>query len=196
MEANGFKEAHFEAIREWQAARKAKAFSEEQIERLQNPKNEFHLEKAGKNEWNLYSVHLNGGYVHKFRLVQDGEPVISKYQFSNPHESQPVQFYMIIKAGEDGANGSISNIKIEINNYTELLIPEILKPKDRLYSDGKKVYLCDSGWKIRKELSLKKLPTFKNGENSLTVNCDFQGNKPLIEMAFKTVGKPEIVKSK
>ncbi len=196
VEANGFKEAHFTSIREWQAARKAKAFSEEQIERLQNPKNEFHLEKAGENEWNLYAVNLKGGYFHMFRLVQDGEPVISKYQFNNPYESQPIQFYMTINAGEEGDIGSVSNIKIDINNYTELLLPVTLKPKDRLYCDGKKVYLCDSGWKIRKELALKKLPKLKTGENSLVVSCEFQGNKPLIEMAFKTVGKPEIVKGK
>ena len=178
------------------AARKAKAFSEEQIERLQNPKNEFHLEKAGENEWNLYDVNLKGRYFHMFRLVQDGEPVISKYQFNNPYESQPIQFYMTISAGDEGDIGSVSNIKIDINNYTELLLPVTLKPKDRLYCDGKEVYLCDSGWKIRKELALEKLPKLKTGENSLVVNCDFQGNKPLIEMAFKTVGKPEIVKGK
>ena len=100
---------------------------------------------------------------------------------------------MTIKAGDEGANGSVSNLKIEINNYTELLIQETLRPRDRLYCDGKKLFLCDSGWKILKELEVKKLPNFKNGENSLTVMCDFNGNKPLIEMAFKTVDKPEMV---
>ncbi len=196
VEASGFKEAHFEAIREWQAARKAKAFSEEQIERLQNPKNEFHLEKAGKNEWNLYPVNLKGGYVHSFRLVQDGEPVVSSYQFRNPHENQSIQFYLTIKEGEEGASGSVSKLKMEINNYSELIIPMVLNPGDRLYCDGKSIYLCDTGWKIRKELGFNKLPELKTGENSIVVSCEFQGNKPVIEMAFKTVGKPEIVRSK
>ena len=103
---------------------------------------------------------------------------------------------MTIKTGEEGVNGTVSNIKIEINNYAELLIPATLKPKDRLYSNGEKVFLCDSGWKIMKELEVKKLPKFKKGENNLAVMCDFKGNKPLIEMAFKTVGKPEIVKAR
>lgn len=195
VEENGFKDAHFTSIKEWQAARKAKAFSKEQIQRLQNPKNEFHLEKAGENKWRLFDVNLKGGYIHKFRLVQDGEPVLSNYKFNNPFESQPMQFYITIKAGEEGANGRVSNLKIEINNYTELLIPMTLKPKDRLYSDGEKVYLCDAGWKIRKELDVNKLPNFKKGENSLAVMCDFDGNKPLIQMAFKTVGMPEEVQA-
>jgi hypothetical protein len=194
VEANGFKDVHFESIREWQAARKAKAFSKEQVDRLQNPENEFHLEKAGEDQWNLYSVNLKGGYVHRSRLLQDGEPVISRYQFNNPYESQPIQFYMTIKAGENGAYGSVSDIKIDINNFTELLIPEVLKPKDRLYSDGTRIYLCDSGWKIRKVVATRELPKLKTGENSLAVSCEFQGNKPFIEMSFKTVGKPEIVK--
>ena len=92
VEANGFKKAHFTSIKEWQDARKARAFSKEQIGRLQNPKNEFHLEKAGQDKWQLFEVNLKGGYIHKFRLVQDGEPVLSSYNFNNPYESQPMQF--------------------------------------------------------------------------------------------------------
>ena len=104
-----------------------------------------------------------------------------------------MQFYIRVEAGDEGANGSISNLKIEVNNYTELLIPTTFKPKDRLYSDGEKVYLCDTGWKVIKDLEVKKLPNLKSGENSLAVMCDFNGNKPRIEMAFKTVDNPEMV---
>jgi len=194
VEANGFKDEHFTSIREWQAARKARAFNGDQIERLQNPKNEFHLEKAGEDEWKLYSVNLREGYSHMFRLVQDGEPVVSKFIFDNPHERQPLQFYFTIKAGEDGTDGSLSDINIEINNYIEFSIPNTLKPNDRLYCNGQKVYLCDSSWKIKKELEVDKLPNLKSGENEFAVTCNFHGDKPSIEMAFKTVGKPEVVK--
>jgi hypothetical protein len=196
VEANGFKDLHFKSIREWQAARKAKAFSEEQLIRLQNPDNEFHLERSGEDQWDLYDINLKGGHIHRFRLVQDGEPVVSTYPFHNPHDNQAIQFYMTIKAGQDGTNGSISNLKLEINNYTELVIPGELKPKDRIYCDGQSIYLCDFGWKIKKELPIEKLPDLKSGENSIVVSCEFQGNKPLIEMAFKTLGKPEIVKGR
>lgn len=195
VESCGFMEAHFEAIREWQKARKAKAFSEDQIARLQNPKNEFHLEKVSNSEWKLYQLKLKDGYSHSFRHVQDGEPVISNWKYNNPYDNQNLQFYMYVNAGSDGANGSISNIKIEINNYTELLINETLKPKDKLYCDGKKVYLCDDGWKIKKELVVSKIPKLKKGDNNLVVMCDFKGNKPVIEMDLKTVGKAETVKS-
>jgi hypothetical protein len=194
VESCGFMENHFEAIREWQKARKAKAFSEDQISRLQNPKNEFHLEKVSDSEWKLYQLKLKSGYSHTFRHVQDGEPVISKWKYNNPYDNQNLQFYMFVNAGSDGANGSVSNIKIEINNYTELLIEETLKPKDRLYCDGKKVYLCDGGWKVKKELAVKKLPKLKKGDNNLVVMCDFKGNKPVIKMDIKTFGKAEVVK--
>lgn len=194
VEANGFKEAHFTSIKEWQEARNAKVFSDDQIARLQNPKNEFHLEKVSDSEWKLYSLKLESGYSHRFRHVQDGEPVLSKWAYNNPYENQPIQFYVYIKAGSDGDNGSVSNIKIEINNYTDLLIEETLKPTDRLYCDGEKVYLCDGGWKIKKELAVKKIPDLKKGDNRLKVMCNFKGDYPIIEVDLKTVGEAEVVK--
>jgi hypothetical protein len=42
-----------DAIREWETARLSMAFSDEQRERLKNPKNEFHLEKIAEGKWNL-----------------------------------------------------------------------------------------------------------------------------------------------
>jgi len=194
VEANGFKDAHFASIKEWQAARKAKAFTEDQIKRLQNPKNEFHLEKVNDSEWKLYSLKLNSGYFHRFRDVQEGEPLVSKWKYSNPYDNQAMQFYMTIKAGEDGANGTISNLKIEVNNYSELIIEESLIPNERLYCNGKKVYLCDGGWKVKKELVVKKIPKVNKGENTLVVMCDFKGDYPVIEVDLKTVSEAEVVK--
>lgn len=194
VEANGFKDAHFTSIKEWQAARKAKAFTADQIIRLQNPKNEFHLEKVNDSEWKLYSLKLKSGYSHRFRDVQEGEPLVSKWKYSNPYDNQAMQFYMTIKAGDDGANGTISNLKIEVNNYAELIIEESLKPNDRLYCNGKKVYLCDGGWKVKKELVVKKIPKVKKGENTLVVKCDFKGDYPVIEVDLKTVDEAEVVK--
>ncbi len=63
---------------------------------MQNPKNEFHLEKVSDSEWKLYQLKLNSGYSHRFRHVQDGEPVLSKWKYSNPYDNQAIQFYMNI----------------------------------------------------------------------------------------------------
>lgn len=196
VESNGFKETHFTAIREWQKARKNNAFNEDQKERMKNPENEFHLEKVNDNEWKLYSVNLKGNYVHKFRLVQDGEPVVSNCNFQNQYESQPLQFYFYVKQGEESKNGTVSNIKLTVNNYAELLIPGEFQPNDNLYCDGEKIYLCDNCWKIKQTIPVGKLPKVKNGENQISILSDFKGNKPLIEMEFKTLSQPEVVKGK
>lgn len=48
-----------DAIREWEKARLAGAFTADQRERLKDPKRMFHLEKINENEWNLYEAATN-----------------------------------------------------------------------------------------------------------------------------------------
>ena len=163
---------------------------------MKNPVNEFHLEKVNDNEWKLFSVSLKGNFVHQFRLVQDGEPVLSKFTYQNPYVSQPLKFYMYVKKGEEGEKGAVSNIKLTVNNHAELLISGEFRPNDYLYCDGENVYLCDDGWKIKKTIPVGKIPKIKNGDNQITVFSEFKGNKPLIEMEFKTFSQPETVKGR
>ena len=59
----------FEAIREWQKVRNNHLLTAAQREKMKNPNNEFHLEKAGDNVWNLYEVTLKGDNVHKLSLI-------------------------------------------------------------------------------------------------------------------------------
>ena len=141
-------------------------------------------------------MNLKGNYVHKFRLVQDGEPVISDFTFQNPYESQPLQFYFYVKQGEEGKNGVVSNIKLTVNNYMELVIPGEFHPDDNLYCDGERIYLCNNCWKIKATIPVKNLPKAKNGSNQIKVLSDFKGNKPIIEMEFKTFSQPETVKGR
>ncbi len=195
VESNGFKDVNFTAIREWQKARRNNAFNYEQKERLRNPENEFHLKRVNDNEWELYSVNLQGNYLHQYRLVQTGEPVISRFTVKNPYESQPIQFYFYIKPGAVGRNGVVSNISLTVN-HSELLIPGKFQPGDKLYCDGKEIFLCDNTWNVRETIPVKRLPELRNGDNQITVSSDFEGNSPLVEMEFKTYSKPEIVKSK
>jgi hypothetical protein len=146
IERNGYKDQLFEAIREWQKARRSGAFTEKQIERMKDPKNEFHLEKTGNESWDLYPVKLTRGFGHKFRDVQTGEPVSSKIIINNPFEEQPLQFYIsALPAGND-MSATVSGIQFKIRNYQTLDLNISMKAGDRLVCDGKKVYLCDKTW--------------------------------------------------
>lgn len=194
VEQNGFKSLLFEAIREWQKVRNLGLFTSSQRERMKDPVNEFHLEKNGDSSWTLYDVTLKNGNQHKYRSVQTGEPLLSKFNFENPYEKQPAQFYAIVKAGED-AGGFISNLQILIEGCTPIQINESLKAGDKLYCDGKQVYVCDNCWKARKSYPIAETISWKKGKNNVTIQCDFSSSKaPLIDVEFKALGNPEQIK--
>lgn len=196
IEQNGFKSSLFEAIREWQKVRNQHLLTAAQRERMKNPKNEFHLEKVGENEWNLYDVTLKGGNQHKHRLVQAGEPLVSKFTFENPYEKQPVQFYATILQGED-PNGRINRFQLLVEGNAPIEIPLELKAGYKLYSDGMNVYVCDGFWKTLAQYPLPKVASWSEGVNKVTLGCDFSSSKaPIIDIEFKTLGNRERVKAK
>lgn len=196
IEQNGFKSRLFESIREWQKVRNMHLLTAAQLERMKNPKSEFHLEKAGENEWNLYDVTLKGGNQHKYRLVQAGEPLVSKFTFDNPYEKQPIQFYATILQGED-PNGKINRFQLLIEGNAPIEIPMELKTGYKLYSDGTNVYVCDGFWKPLAQYPLPKVASWSEGGNKVTLACDFSSSKaPVIDIEFKTLGNRERVKAK
>ena len=188
IETNGFKEEMYEAVREWQKARHAKAFTAEQRERMKNPKNEFHLEKAGADEWNLYPVTFKRNLSHAFREVQTGEPVASVFDFENPYGSSPVQFYVTAQAGDQ--NASVNSLSITFNDYHTIDVVQSLKAGDRLYCDGKEVSLCDSQWNKIRTVYSGKIPVWNAGANRITVKSEFSGNRaPTLMFELKSTGE-------
>ena len=193
IEQSGFKSRLFEAIREWQKVRNNHLLTAKQREKMKNPKNEFHLEKAGDNAWNLYEVTLKGDNVHKYRSVQTGEPLLSKFTFDNPYEKQPVQFYATIKAGDE-AGAQITNLQILVEGCAPIQVQEILKAGDKLYCDGNSVYVCDEYWKPRKSFAVSETTAWGKGKNNVTVQCDFSSSKaPSVEVEFKSLGNKESI---
>lgn len=195
IEQNGFRSILFEAIREWQKARNSKAFTKTQIERMQNPKNEFHLQRLSDTSWNLYDVLLKGNNEHKYRLVQSGEPLQSKFTFNNIYEEQPVQFYMYVMPGED-KSGSVNNVELIINANNPIVIAGTLKAGDKLYCDGKALYSCNTYWMPTQIISLDKLDGWQKGENKISIRCNFLSAKgPSVNLEFKALGNTESIKS-
>jgi hypothetical protein len=194
IENNGYRDQLFEAIREWQNARRLDAFSPEQKVRLKDPHNEFHLERTGNDEWNLYPVNLSRGFIHKYREVQTGETLTSKFNFENPYREQPVQFY-ITAAGDSDVSASVSGISLKVNDYQSMDISVSLTSGQRVVCDGKKVYLCDRTWKRIREINCDKIPAISSGKTEIDVTCRFSDpDSPHLEFEFKSVGTPEQVK--
>lgn len=196
IEANGFKSQLFSAIREWQKARNSGAFTPRQIELMQNPKNEFHLERVADGEWQLYQVALKKGNEHKFRAVQTGEPLLSKFTFDNPYDEQPVQFFVYVKSGED-KSGTIRNLTLDIEGYESVGVDGTVVAGDKIYCDGRSLYVCDSFWKPRTVTPLTKAPKWVKGENKVIARGEFSSEKaPLFEVEFKALGNAETVTAK
>ena len=192
IEKNGYKDQLFEAIREWQKARRANVFSDEQKERMKDPKSEFHLEKTGDKSWNLYPVKLLRGFEHKYRDVQTGEPVSSKFTVNNPYDEQPLQFYISSMPAENDISSTISHIQLKINNYQTIDLDVTLKQGDRIICDGQKVFLCDKVWKKLKVINEGKIPVLEKGNSEIVVTSEFSSaTSPRLGIEFKLAGKPE-----
>jgi hypothetical protein len=197
VEKSGFKAAFFEAIREWQKARNTKAFTNSQIAGFKDPKKEFHLKKLTDNSWELYPVSLESGFVHKFRSVQTGEPVASRFKMNNPYAEQPVQLYITTTAVDGNKTDAVSKLRLEINKYQVLEISEPIKAGSKFIIDGKSIFLCDATWNKLKEIKVGALPRWSKGGNEIVVKSEFSGEKaPALNFDFKSVGQAEIVKGK
>jgi len=192
IEKSGYKNQLFDAVKQWQNARKLHAFSAAQIERMKNPKNEFHLQKITENSWDLYPLTLARKFEHKYRAVQTGEPILSKFSVANPYHAQPMQFYATVSG--KGTTETISNLTIDLNEYQTIEIQEALKAGDKIICDGNALYLCDGNWNKLKEIKTESIPAWKVGENSVVVKIDFSGAEaPALMLEFKMMGMPERV---
>lgn len=193
IEQSGFKSQLFSAIREWQKARNTGAFNQEQLSRLQNPKNEFHLVRVADNEWSLYDVSLGTPMTHKFRAVQTGEPLQSQFKYENRYEEQPAQFYGTIKTGEDNS-ATVKNIGIEINGFA-LSLDATFKGGEKFYCDGKTIYICNEFWMPVQTIAVKQVPVCSKGENEIVITGEFSGKKsPAIELVCKSLGNKQTVR--
>jgi hypothetical protein len=162
---------------------------------MKDPKKEFHLEKTGVDSWNLVPVNLARGFEHKYRDVQTGEPVSTRFTLNNPFGEQNMQFYISAVANGGDPSSSVSGIKLKINNYQTIELNVALHAGDRIICDGQKVYLCDKLWKKIRPVYEGKIPVFEKGSSEIVVTSDFSGpGAPKMQIEFKTVGDPEEVK--
>ena len=191
VEANGQSDQIFDAIRIWETARMACAFTPEQKTRMQDIKNEFHLEQTAENNWDLYPYHIER-FEHEQKIRQPGEPVHSIFNFDNPYEGQPLMF-LITLTGEKDAVSSVDGITIELNNYSSMDITVRMQPAQILKLDGKGVLqLFDKNWKLIETLNAGKIPLLAKGKNSIMVDAGFttEGSSKL-KIEVKTIGKAE-----
>jgi hypothetical protein len=181
-----------DAIREWENARNGSAFSKAQQEKLKDPKNEFHLEKVNDSKWNLYTYSTSPVFVRQQFERQPGEPVHTTWNFEQSWKEQPLQFLL----NTSGTEGSVSDIKIQIDNYKEILLPVKLDAGESLVCDGtKEVRIYNKNGRPKGKLTLPELPpSMSRGQHTIIADCSFTGQEPpKIEVRFKGLDKMETV---
>jgi len=181
-----------DAIREWETARTGNAFSIVQQEQLKNPKNEFHLEKITEGKWNLYQYTLSPVFIREKFERQPGEPAYTTWTYEQESKEQPLQFRLNLS----GKSGSISTIKIQVDNYAEINLPIELKAGESIVCDGtENLRLYNESGKPKGSYRLSNLPPVTSpATHTIIFDCAFNdGESPKVEMQFRGLGKMEMV---
>ena len=193
IKTNGQSDEILSLIGEWEKARMGNAFTEEQKELMKDIKNEFHLEKSGENQWNLYPVY-SFKFKHDDKEKQPGEPASSVFKFENPEDNNVVNFILTAQ------DATISNIKIEIDNCCELNLPLTLKSGESVrYSGGANAEILDQNLQKKGKIAVNTSSLqIRKGNHSFMFDCTFseKGKEPAAKFEVRMFGKAEQVRVK
>lgn len=176
-------------IKLWQEAYKSKAFSADQLSRLKNPENDFHLEQTTQG-WKLFPF-KKFKFEHAKQVLQPGQPTFSEWQFVNNNAEQPLNFTLTFL----GKEGEISNPWIELDGYFKLELPGKYEAGNSIVCNGKTVKIYNSKGGFKEEVPLKQqIPMLKTGKHTIKFDCEFPDEKELTNrFIIKTISNPEVI---
>jgi hypothetical protein len=176
-------------IRLWQEAYKTKIFSPDQLARLKNPENDFHLEKDNQG-WKLYPF-MKYKFEHIKHLLQPGQPTFSEWEFINKDAEQTLNFTLTFM----GKEGVIRNPWVELDGYFKLELPGDYEAGNSIVCNGKTIKIYDNKGSFRKDIAIQQsIPTLKPGKHTIKFDCEFPGETQLTNrFIIKTMSNPEII---
>jgi hypothetical protein len=192
VEKNGNSDKILSLLNLWEKARMAGAFTKDQKKRMEDLNNEFTLEPAGENKWELSQVY-SYKFNHEKKVRQPGEPLYSTFTFKNPVEKKTLNFILTA----DGAD--ISNIKLEIDNHKEIPLPISLKNGETIkYLGGNKAVVYNGSWQKIKSIPMEPaLCSVSKGEHTVTFDCVFSAaEKAQAKLELRVVGDAEKIAAK
>jgi len=187
VQNNGLGESILKTINAWETARMSGAFSESQKLRLQDIRQEFHLEAVNARSWNLYPVYSS---KHTFaEQVQPGQPSETTWELDNPYAAQALQF--ILQVSGDAPLGDAT---LAIDRGGEVSLPATLDAGSIVkYSGGGQCVVYDKNWKERERMNVDAAGLkIGPGKHSVRLGCRFQSvDQPQVKLEFRTVGQAE-----
>lgn len=183
---NGESDAIIKAIREWENARLCGAFPKELKKEMEHVSNEYTLTETSSTSWLLSPLQVQR-FKHNNKILQPGEPIVSKWEFENENNRQPIQF--ILKA-----NDRISDISLEIANYSTVRLNCTLEEGEYLkYAGRDSFFIYDKNWHEVKRISANAdQMNISKGKTSLVFSCTFahpDNTDKYVSAEFKTVGE-------
>jgi hypothetical protein len=177
-------------IRLWQEASRSGIFTPEQLIRLKNPANDFHLEKS-ETDWKLYPFSKHE-FKHTKQSAHQGQPTFSEWKFENKDPEQPLIFTLTLL----GEKGSILNPRIELDDLFKLVFPGEFESGESVVCDGKSVRVYNNKGKFIKDIPIEKpLPVLTGGLHILRFDCESGTEDSVItRLVIRTRCIPEIIK--
>ncbi len=177
-------------IKLWQEASDKRIFSPDQLARLKNPSNDFHLEKSTEG-WKLYPFSKHN-FLHEKQLVQPGQPAFSEFNFEHTEADQPLHFTLTFT----GKTGTVSNPVFELDNYARIEIPGSFEAGSSLVCDGKAIKLYNSKGRFIRDVPVSQaIPMLTKGKHTLKYDCTFaaEGDSPANRIVIKAIGEAEVI---
>lgn len=197
VQKNGQSEAIFNAIKTWETARMAGAFSPDQKKRMEDISKEFHLEQSDPKTWNLYPLNVEQ-FVFEQKVRQPGEPLHSIFEFNNPYREQSLVFSAILLPEQNAPGAIVTKFILEINKTQQVEILLEMEPYQivQLNKNGE-LQLLDRNRNFIREIDYTfTIPTMKKGTNVIIADAEFseEGTSNL-KFEIRTEGPAELIKA-
>ncbi|RAP75036.1 hypothetical protein [Paenibacillus montanisoli] len=197
LKRNGNVDALLKQVRQWETARSRGAFSEEQRERMRDPKSDWHLEPAGEDGWQLVPVSISKPLVCNPAEMQPGQPGGSDWAFYNKFGEQPLRFTLRVTPAYGNADALIKRPTFYTNGVYMTFDTEVCA-NEYLVCDGDRIgRIYDLNWNLQRTVTASAdAPTVRSGGQTVSFGCKFEGDpKPVVSVTVSTRGEAEAVQA-
>ena len=195
LRGNPDTDALMNAIQEWETARHSNSFSDEQRERMKNPKKEFHLQRLNEQQWQLTEYQTSPALIREFYIRQPGEPTATSFDYQQTWNDQPLQ----LRIYANGKEGSAKDIRLVFDNYNEVTLPVELKAGESLVCNPNgEIRITNARGRLLQTVRLPAaLPAISRGVHKVVADCSFSGEEPpKLEIQFRGSVQSETVQVK
>ncbi len=192
LRTNGQTAEILSLIGEWERARMAGAFSDEQKGQMKDIGNEFHLERVSEDRWNLHEIR-SFKFTLEERAGQLGEPLSSTLSFENGTDDVTAHFIVTAR------DATLSDMRMELDGGPKIALPVSLAPGESArYSGGEAVTVCDPFLHKRYDVDIDP-ESFRIGKGSHTIvfECALsaEGEEPAAKLEIRLPERAEEVKA-